>query len=58
MQERRVPFFLVTHLTNIAYLTGFRATAGVAIFDSRDAILWVDPRYTLQAQEEGGGGSN
>jgi Xaa-Pro aminopeptidase len=55
MQERRVPFFLVTHLTNIAYLTGFRATAGVAIFDSRDAILWVDPRYTLQAQEEARG---
>jgi len=55
MQERDLPFFLVTHLTNIAYLTGFRATAGVAIFDSREGILWVDPRYTLQAQEEARG---
>ena len=55
MRERRLPFFLVTHLTNIAYLTGFRASAGVALFNSREGIVWVDPRYTLQAQEEARG---
>jgi Xaa-Pro aminopeptidase len=55
MQERRLPFFLVTHLTNIAYLTAFHGTASVALFNSRDGILWVDPRYTLQAQEEARG---
>jgi len=43
---------LVTNLTNIAYLTGFRGSAGVALFNSREGTLWVDPRYTLQAQEE------
>jgi len=46
---------LVTSLTNIAYLTGFRGTAGAALFNSREGILWVDPRYTLQAREEAQG---
>jgi Xaa-Pro aminopeptidase len=55
MEERRLPCLLVTNLTNIAYLTGFRGSAGVALFNSREGILWVDPRYTLQAQEEAWG---
>src|SRR5208337_1402947 len=55
MEEQRLPSLLVTNLTNIAYLTGFRGSAGVALFNSREGILWVDPRYTLQAQEEARG---
>jgi Xaa-Pro aminopeptidase len=55
LEEHRLPFLLVTHLTNIAYLTGFRGTAGVALFNSHEGILWVDPRYTLQAREEARG---
>ena len=46
---------LVTSLTNIAYLTGFQGSAGAALFNSREGFLWVDPRYTLQAQEEARG---
>jgi Xaa-Pro aminopeptidase len=52
MQERRLPSLLVTSLTNIAYLTRFRGTAGAALFSSGEGILWVDPRYTLQAREQ------
>ena len=52
MEEQRLPSLLVTNLTNIAYLTGFRGSAGVALFTSREGVLWVDPRYTLQAQEQ------
>jgi Xaa-Pro aminopeptidase len=55
MEERRLPALLVTSLTNIAYLTGFRGSAAVALFISREGILWVDPRYTLQAQQEAWG---
>jgi Xaa-Pro aminopeptidase len=55
MEEQRLPCLLVTNLTNIAYLTGFRGSAGVALFDSREGVLWVDPRYTLQAREEARG---
>jgi Xaa-Pro aminopeptidase len=55
MEERRLPSLLVTNLRNIAYLTGFRGSAAVALFNSREGFLWVDPRYTLQAQEEARG---
>ena len=43
---------VVTNLTNIFYLTGFRGSAGVAVFGPSDACLWVDPRYALQAREQ------
>jgi Xaa-Pro aminopeptidase len=52
MDARRVSWLLVTNLTNIAYLTGFRGSAGVALFGPAESILWVDPRYTLQAREQ------
>jgi Xaa-Pro aminopeptidase len=51
LEENRLPFLLITNLTNIAYLTGFRGTAGIALFNSREGMLWVDPRYTLEARE-------
>jgi Xaa-Pro aminopeptidase len=55
MEEQRLPCLLVTNLTNIAYLTGFRGSAGVALFTPREGVLWVDPRYTLQAQGQARG---
>jgi Xaa-Pro aminopeptidase len=55
MEEQRLPSLLITNLTNIAYLTGFRGSAGVALFTSRGGVLWVDPRYALQAQEQARG---
>jgi len=55
LEERRLPSLLVTNLTNIAYLTGFRGSAGVALFNPREGVLWVDPRYSLQAQQEAWG---
>jgi len=55
MEEQKLPSLLVTNLTNIAYLTGFRGTAGIALFTCREGVLWVDPRYALQAQEQARG---
>ena len=55
METRRVPLILVTHLVNIRYLTGFNGSAGAALLGPRQGILWVDPRYTLQAQEQAKG---
>jgi len=52
LEREGLPGLLVTHLTNICYLTGFRGSAGVALFTPRAGVLWVDPRYTLQAQEQ------
>jgi Xaa-Pro aminopeptidase len=55
METRRIPFLLVTNLVNVRYLTGFAGSAGMALFGPRQGILWVDPRYTLQAREEASG---
>jgi Xaa-Pro aminopeptidase len=55
METRRIPLILLTHLVNIRYLTGFTGSAGMALIGPREGILWVDPRYTLQAQEQAAG---
>jgi Xaa-Pro aminopeptidase len=55
LEARGVPLILVTHLPNIRYLTGFTGSAGIALLGPRTANLWVDPRYTLQAQEQADG---
>lgn len=55
METRRVPFLLVTHLANIRYLTGFTGSAGIVLVGLGQGILWVDPRYTLQAHEQAEG---
>jgi Xaa-Pro aminopeptidase len=55
MEERSLPLLLVTSLTNIFYLTGFRGSAGAAMVGPSEVVLFVDPRYTLQAREQAGG---
>jgi Xaa-Pro aminopeptidase len=55
MESRRISTLLLTNLTNIRYLTGFSGSAGVAVVSACQGILWVDPRYTLQAREEAHG---
>ncbi len=52
METRGVPFILITHLVNVRYLTGFTGSAGILLMGPRQGILWVDPRYTLQAKEQ------
>ncbi|HUZ46077.1 MAG TPA: Xaa-Pro peptidase family protein [Terriglobia bacterium] len=55
LEARKVPALLLTNLTNIFYLTGFRGSAGVALVGPARNVLWVDPRYTLQAREQSQG---
>jgi len=52
LEERNLPLLLITNPRNIFYLTGFRGSAGIAGLGSSEAVLWVDPRYTLQAKGE------
>ena len=40
---------LVTHLTNIRYLTGFTGSAAMAVVDGRGMLLVTDGRYEEQA---------
>jgi len=55
METHRIPLFLVTHRVNVRYLTGFTGSAGILLLGPRQGILWVDPRYALQAQEQAEG---
>jgi Xaa-Pro aminopeptidase len=55
LETRKLSSLLVTFPVDIAYLTGFRGSAGVALFTRSEATLWVDPRYTLQARDDAHG---
>jgi Xaa-Pro aminopeptidase len=55
LEARKITALLLTNLTNIFYLTGFRGSAGVALMEPSRSVLWVDPRYTIQAREQAQG---
>src|SRR2546428_10418385 len=55
LDQRHLPVLVVPKPANIFSLTNFRGSAGVAVFGPPDPILWVDPRYTLQARESARG---
>ncbi len=55
METRRVSSMVVTHLPNVRYLTGFTGSAGILVVGPRAITLFIDPRYTLQAQEQAEG---
>ncbi|HEV2233459.1 MAG TPA: Xaa-Pro peptidase family protein [Terriglobia bacterium] len=55
IEKQKLALLVVTNPRNIFYLTGFRGSAGVAVWGASDAVLWVDPRYTLQARDEAKG---
>jgi len=55
LERRKLPLLVVSSPVNVFYLTGFRGSAGVAIFGASEALLWVDPRYTQQAREQAPG---
>ena len=45
MRAAGVEAFVVTHLPNLRYLTGFSGTAGAAILTPERCVLVVDFRY-------------
>jgi|YelNatPaOPRAMG01_1025707.scaffolds.fasta_scaffold43824_1 Xaa-Pro aminopeptidase len=54
-ERKHIAALLVTGLPNIFYLTGFRGSAGAALVGPSESVLWIDPRYTLQAKEQAAG---
>lgn len=51
--EPKLEALLVTNLHNVRYLTGFTGSNGaVLLFPAEPAILFTDPRYTVQSQQE------
>lgn len=56
MAAEGVDAFLVTHLPNVFYLTGFTGSAGLLLVEAGGAHLFTDGRYTVQARQEVGSG--
>jgi Xaa-Pro aminopeptidase len=51
LAARELDALVVTHLPNVAYLTGFFATAGVAIVTPERLVLIGDGRYDARLQQ-------
>jgi Xaa-Pro aminopeptidase len=53
LDEPKLNALLVTSLHNVRYLTGFTGSNGsLLLFKDRSAILFTDPRYTVQARHQ------
>jgi len=55
LEKHGIQSLVVSNLTNVYYLTGFRGSAGLFALGTGGAALFVDPRYTLQAHEQAQG---
>ncbi len=44
--------FLITHLPNVRYLTGFSGSAGTVLITPRQKLFFTDSRYRLQAAKQ------
>ena len=53
--ELKIDALLVSALPNIRYLTGFTGSNALLLVTPRDALLFTDPRYTIQSVEQTAG---
>lgn len=51
-QGEEIEAFLVSHLANVRYLTGFTGSNGMVLATPHGAILFTDPRYAIQSAQE------
>lgn len=52
LEERKLDALLVAFSPNLRYLTGFTGSNGNLLITPERAILFTDPRYTIQAGQE------
>lgn len=52
LSEEELDALLVSHPSNLRYLTGFTGSAGLLLVDPERALLLVDSRYEQQAEDE------
>jgi Xaa-Pro aminopeptidase len=52
MSVDKLDAFVVVHLPNVRYLSGFTGSNGLMAILSGRAVLFTDPRYRLQAAQE------
>ncbi len=52
MVDDHISEYVATKWKRIDYLTGFTGSAGTLVIGAKNAALWVDGRYFIQAEEE------
>jgi Xaa-Pro aminopeptidase len=52
LRSRRAGGFLITHLINVRYLTGFSGSSGFALITGKKQVFVTDFRYKEQAAQE------
>lgn len=52
MAAEEIPSLLVTHLPDVRYLTGFTGSNAALAVTAKQAVLFTDGRYTVQAKTE------
>jgi Xaa-Pro aminopeptidase len=52
LEAERLDAFVVSHLPNVFYLSGFTGSAGILLVTPQGAALFTDGRYTVQAADE------
>lgn len=52
LSESRLDGFLVTHLPNIQYLSGFTGSSAALLVSKNGGVFFTDGRYKTQAKEE------
>ena len=52
MDAERLDAFVVSHLPNVFYLSGFSGSSAILLLARQNAFLFTDSRYTAQAAEE------
>ena len=52
MEAAKLPALVLSHLPNVRYLSGFTGSNALLLLTGRDVVLYTDPRYELQAQDE------
>lgn len=52
LRSQKLDALIITHLENIRYLTGFTGSGGMLLVTLKQAVLFTDFRYAIQAQQE------
>ncbi len=52
LESKGIDGILVSHITNVRYITGFNGSSGSVLITKKDKIFCTDPRYEEQAKQE------
>ena len=52
LESKGIDGILISHITNVRYITGFSGSYGCLLISSKEKIFWTDSRYEEHAKQE------